>query len=91
MLLSLTLFSLLLHVKKEKNFLYRYLLAVAVPVVFGLYFVGFWLGLAATIHFVFLFSIIRFELFQNVFRLGLDTFLTFFYACLITPIMPVLG
>ncbi len=86
-LLSLTLFSLLLHVKKEKNFLYRYLLAVAAPVVLGLYFVGFWVGLAATIHFVFLFSIIRFELFQNIFRLGLDTFLTFFYACLITAII----
>ena len=86
-LLSLTMFSLLLHVKKEKVVLFQYLLAVALPVVFGLFLIGFWLGLAASVHFVFLFSIIRFELFQNVFRLGLDTFLTFFYACLITAII----
>lgn len=83
-LVSLTLLSLLLKVKNEKNLIYRYLFAAAIPTVFGLFLVGFWTGLSAFIHFIFLFSIIRFELFQNVFRLGLDTFLTFFYACLIT-------
>jgi two-component system, NtrC family, nitrogen regulation sensor histidine kinase NtrY len=86
-LLSLTLCSLILHVKNEKRKLYQYLFGFAVPVVFALFLIGFWFGLAGAVHFVFVYTIIRFELFQNVFRLGLDTFLTFFYACLITAII----
>ncbi|MBN7812260.1 two-component sensor histidine kinase [Algoriphagus sp. H41] len=83
-LLSLTLFSLLLSVRRDKRTYYRYLLLVGLPVLgIALYF-SIWFGLVWLIHLFFLFSIIRFELFQNVFRLGLDTFLTFFYACLIT-------
>lgn len=83
-LLSLTLFSLLFSHKKDKNIYYKYFALFGFPVLlFGGYF-DFWFGLAWLIHFIFLFSIIRFELFQNVFRLGLDTFLTFFYACLVT-------
>jgi two-component system nitrogen regulation sensor histidine kinase NtrY len=83
-LLSLTLFSLLLSVKNDKRPYYRFLILIGLPV-FGisLYF-SIWLGLVWAIHLLFLFSIIRFELYQNVFRLGLDTFLTFFYACLIS-------
>lgn len=86
-LVSLTLLSLLFHLKKEKGIYYRFLVFLAIPVMAACFMTGFWFGIASVIHFVFLFSIIRFELFQNVFRLGLDTFLTFFYACLITALI----
>ncbi len=83
-LLSLTLFSLLLSVRRDKRIYYNYLAAIGLPVLgIALYF-SIWLALVWLIHLFFLFSIIRFELFRNVFRLGLDTFLTFFYACLVT-------
>ena len=74
-LLSLTLISLLLHVNRDKSICYRFLLFWAVPVLVFCFVSGFWVGIAGLIHFIFLFTIIRFELFQNVFRLGLDTFL----------------
>ncbi|SDA54880.1 His Kinase A (phospho-acceptor) domain-containing protein [Algoriphagus alkaliphilus] len=83
-LLSLNLFSLLLSVKKEKQIYYRYLSGIGFPLLLVAGYYSFWLGVAGLIHLFFLFSIIRFELYQNVFRLGLDTFLTFFYACLVT-------
>ena len=82
-LLSLTLFSLLVSVKKEKRIYFKYIVAFSIPILMVASYFNFWLGLAFFIHFIFLFSILRFELFQNIFRLGLDTFLTFFYACLI--------
>ncbi|GAA0879761.1 HAMP domain-containing sensor histidine kinase [Algoriphagus jejuensis] len=83
-LLSLTMFSLLLSVRNDKIIYYKYLACVGLPVMGIALYVSFWLGLVWAIHLFFLFSIIRFELFQNTFRLGLDTFLTFFYACLAT-------
>ena len=39
------------------------------------------------IHLGFLVVVIRLELFRNAFKLGLDTFLTFFFACLVTAII----
>jgi signal transduction histidine kinase len=86
-LLSLTLFSLLLSVRKEKRVYYRYLIGLGLPVLIVASVFSFWLGVACLIHLIFLLSIVRFELFQNVFRLGLDTFLTFFYACLVTALI----
>ncbi|RIW17274.1 two-component sensor histidine kinase [Algoriphagus lacus] len=86
-LLSLTLFSLLLSVQKEKRTYYHYLAILGLPVLAIALFSSFWLGVIWLIHLIFLFTIIRFELYQNIFRLGLDTFLTFFYASLITAII----
>ncbi|WP_035455739.1 sensor histidine kinase [Algoriphagus terrigena] len=86
-LLSLTLFNLLLSVRKDKRIYYQYLLGIGLPILGIACYFSIWLGLVWLIHLFFLFSIIRFELFQNVFRLGLDTFLTFFYACLVTAII----
>lgn len=86
-LLSLTLSSLLQTVQKDKMVYYRYLASVGVPVLGVALYFGIWHGLVWMIHLLFLFSIIRFELFQNVFRLGLDTFLTFFYASLVTAVI----
>ena len=83
-LISLTLFSILFSLQKAKRIYAKYLLIIGTPILLAAFYFNFWFGLAWLIHFLFLFSIIRFELFQNVFRLGLDTFLTFFYACLVT-------
>lgn len=83
-LVSLTLFSLLFSVRRDKLIYYKFLGIIGVPILGLVLYFSFWLGVVWFIHLLFLFSIIRFELFQNVFRLGLDTFLTFFYACLVT-------
>lgn len=83
-LVSLTLFSLLLSVNPDKKIYYTYLGVIGFPILGIALFFSFWLGLVWAIHLLFQFSIVRFRLFQNVFRLGLDTFLTFFYACLVT-------
>lgn len=83
-LISLTLFSLLFSVEKNKLIYFRYMAFIGLPIILIAGYFDFWFGIAWLIHFIFLFSIVRFELFHNVFRLGLDTFLTFFYACLIT-------
>lgn len=83
-LLSLNLFSLLISFKENKALIYKYFGGVGVPVLLIAGYFNFWLGVVLLVHLFFLFSIVRFELFQNVYRLGLDTFLTFFYACLVT-------
>lgn len=86
-LLSLTLFSLLLSVWSDKSTYYRFFLAIGLPILGIAAYFSIWLGFVWMIHLIFLFSIVRFELFQNVFRLGLDTFLTFFYACLVSAVI----
>ncbi len=83
-LLSLNLFSLLSSIHKDKKKYYQLLGLLGLPILIVAGYFSFWFGVVWAIHLLFLFSIIRFELFQNVFRLGLDTFLTFFYACLLT-------
>lgn len=86
-LLSLTLFSLLFSVRNDKLTYYKYLFIIGLPILGAAVYINIWVGLVWLIHLIFLVSIVRFELFQNVFRLGLNTFLTFFYACLITAII----
>ncbi|MGX7835816.1 hypothetical protein ACWKSR_11760, partial [Campylobacter fetus subsp. venerealis] len=44
-------------------------------------------GVVWFIHLIFMVTIVRLELFRNAFKLGLDTFLTFFFACLVTGII----
>ncbi len=85
-LVSLTLFSLLLEVHPGKRAFYKWLMIIGLPVAVPLFIISIWVGVVWLIHLLFLATIIRFELFKNTFRLGLDTFLTFFFACLITAI-----
>ncbi|GAB3218148.1 two-component sensor histidine kinase [Algoriphagus aestuariicola] len=86
-LISLTLFGLLLSVRSDKRIYYNCILVIGLPILgIALYF-SIWVGLVWSIHLLFLFSIVRFQLFQNIFRLGLNTFLTFFYACLVSAIV----
>lgn len=83
-LFSLNLFSLLISMKQDKKLFYQSLGLIGISVLFVVGYYNFWLGIVWLIHLLFLFTVVRFELFQNVYRLGLDTFLTFFYACLVT-------
>lgn len=82
-LLSLSLMRLLLLGSLDKALHYRTLLIFALPVLAAFFFWSVWLGIAGLVHFLFLFSILRFDLFTNVFRLGLETFLTLFYGSLV--------
>ncbi len=81
--LSFSLLNLFLRVGTAKPRMYRVLLAVAGVGTVGLFVLNFWFGVAGLFHFLFLFSIIKFDLVANVYRLGLETFLTLFYASLV--------
>ncbi|MCE7055669.1 HAMP domain-containing histidine kinase [Algoriphagus sp. AGSA1] len=86
-LITLTLFSLLLQVNPVKKEYYQWLLFLGLPIGLTLLFFSVWAGVVWFIHLFFMATIIRLELFKNAFKLGLDTFLTFFFACLITAII----
>ena len=86
-LLSLTLVSLLIEVQSRKREYYQAFLLVGLPIAGVIFFFSFWGAVIWLIHLGFLSLIIKFELFKNVFRLGLETFLTFFFACLITAMI----
>ncbi|WP_425637440.1 sensor histidine kinase [Algoriphagus yeomjeoni] len=86
-LLSLTMFSLLLEVNKHKKVYYKWIAIVGLPIAAALFFFSLWGGTVWLIHLIFIVIIIRLELFKNAFKLGLDTFLTFFFACLVAAII----
>jgi signal transduction histidine kinase len=86
-LITLTLFSLLLVINPRKKAFYKWLVLIGLPVGGVLFFFNIWGGVVWLIHLGFLFAIIRLQLFKNAFKLGLDTFLTFFFACLVTAII----
>lgn len=82
-LLTITMSSLLVKLDPKKSQYYKFLLLLGFPIGAAL---AFFLPLSALVwflHISFIAVLIRFELFKNVFRLGLDTFLTFFFACLV--------
>ena len=81
--LSFTLLNLFIRGGSSKRLVYRTLLVVAGVCTLIFFFWNSWFGVAGLVHFLFLFSIIRFDLVANVYRLGLETFLTLFYASLI--------
>lgn len=83
-LFCLSLGSLLLELNAPKKIYFKYLLVAGLPIGLLDLFLSTWLGVAWFIHLIFLFLVIKFELFRNIFRLGLNTFLTFFFGCLIT-------
>ncbi|WP_296705082.1 ATP-binding protein [Algoriphagus sp.] len=83
-LISLTFISLILEINKNKNELYKGLLLIGIPVAGLIFPFSIWGGVVWVIHLGLISLVVRFELFRNVFKLGLDTFLTFFFACLMT-------
>ncbi len=82
--ISLSLIHLVTRGGSERRKVYRVLFLVAVVCLIGFFIWNFWMGIAGLIHFLFLISILRFDLVANVYRLGLETFLTLFYASLIS-------
>ena len=81
--LSFALINLFIRGGSSRQLMLR-VVAIVAAVCSVIFFVfNFWFGLAGMIHFLFLVSIIRFDLVANVYRLGLETFLTLFYASLI--------
>ncbi len=86
-LISLTLFSLLLQVNPIKKDYYKLIVLLGFPIGVSLFFFSVWAGVVWFIHLLFMATIVRLELFKNAFKLGLDTFLTFFFACLVTAII----
>jgi two-component system nitrogen regulation sensor histidine kinase NtrY len=73
--------------KEDKVYALKVLVLFSLPIV-ALLLLFNWVHLLAFItHIIFLVSIITFDLHKNVFKLGLNTFLTFFFACLITAII----
>lgn len=83
-LLTLSLFSVLTQIGHQAPVLNRWILIFGLVVGLPLVLVGVWWALAWAVHILFLISVVRFGLYQNVFRLGFNTFLTFFYAGLVT-------
>jgi signal transduction histidine kinase len=82
--ISLSLIHLVTRGGSDPSLVYRLFFLVAGLCSVGFFVWDFWLGVAGLIHFLFLVSIFRFDLVANVFRLGLETFLTLFYASLIS-------
>ena len=81
--LSLSLIHLVTRGGSDRRMVYRLLFLLSGLFLVGFFIWNFWLGVAGLIHFLFLVSILRFDLVANVYRLGLETFLTLFYASLI--------
>ncbi|MGY6744734.1 MAG: ATP-binding protein [Cecembia sp.] len=75
------------NTKEDKIYALKVLVIFSLPIVALLLFFN-WVHLLAFItHVIFLISIITFDLHKNVFKIGLNTFLTFFFACLISAII----
>ncbi len=71
----------------QKTYALKILLFFSMPILIGLAFLDLILLLVFLAHFILLISIVSFELYRNIFRLGLNTFLTFFFGCLIGAII----
>jgi two-component system, NtrC family, nitrogen regulation sensor histidine kinase NtrY len=87
-LFSILGLSLLLEVnQEEKTYALKILVIFSTPIVIFLAFFN-WIHLLAFLsHVIFLISIASFNLYRNIFKLGLNTFLTFFFACLVAAII----
>jgi two-component system, NtrC family, nitrogen regulation sensor histidine kinase NtrY len=72
---------------KDRTFALKVLLYFSIPVISILIYLDWILALVYFTHLIFLISIISFQLYNNIAKLGLNTFLTFFFACLIGAIV----
>ncbi len=74
-------------VENQKFYALKILILFSIPIVIALSFLDWMYLMVYFAHVIFLISIISFELHKNIFRLGLNTFLTFFFGCLIAAIV----
>jgi two-component system nitrogen regulation sensor histidine kinase NtrY len=88
LLFSIIALSLVLENQPfSKGYALKVLVLFSFPIVIGLSIINWIYLLVYLTHLIFLISIISFELHKNIFRLGLNTFLTFFFGCLISAIV----
>ncbi|MEY2705731.1 MAG: hypothetical protein RL407_1793 [Bacteroidota bacterium] len=85
--LCLCLIQLMRQRDAPKQHLYKFLALASIPLIILLFLWGPWMGIAALVHLLFLLAILRFDLYTNVFRLGLETFLTLFFASLMAAVL----
>ncbi len=71
----------------EKIDALKILVYFAVPFGFILAYYNWVYFIAFSAHFILLVSIVSFELYKNIFKLGFNTFLTFFFGCLIGAVV----
>lgn len=86
-LITLSLIHLLWVLEHRKLLFYKVIAIFGFPIFLILLYFSFWASIIWLIHLCFWVSAVRFELFKNITRLGLETFLTFFFTCLITAII----
>ncbi|WP_114751317.1 ATP-binding protein [Pleomorphovibrio marinus] len=79
LVLNMVLFKSPIDKKQALN----YLLYFSLPIAVGLFYFDRPLMVAFLVHFILLGSIIAFSLYNNLYKLELDTFLTFFFGCLL--------
>lgn len=86
-LMTLSLTKLLWGLEQRKHSFYRAIGIFGLPIFFTLLYFSFWASIIWLIHLSFWVAVVRFELFRNISKLGLETFLTFFFTCLITALI----
>lgn len=79
--------AILLVYSEQKKSAIHLLLLLHLPLAFFLFWYNWIWSIAVFIHLIFLASILGLELYRNVEKLGLSTFLTFFYGCLIAGLI----
>lgn len=71
----------------NKSYPLKVLLYFSIPFILVLAVMDMVLLIVFMAHFILLVSIVSFQLYDNVFKLGLNTFLTFFFGCLVGAII----
>jgi two-component system, NtrC family, nitrogen regulation sensor histidine kinase NtrY len=73
--------------KDKKSYPLKVLLLFSLPLVVVFSFLDFVLLIVYSSHLILLVSIVNFQLYNNLFKLGFSTFLTFFFACLVGAVI----
>ncbi|MEX2593427.1 MAG: ATP-binding protein [Anditalea sp.] len=71
----------------KKQYALKILIAFSLPIVAFLAFIDLIYLIPFLAHFILLVSMITFKLYKNLFSLGLNTFLTFFFGCLVGAVI----
>lgn len=88
LLFSILVMNLIMtHMGIGRRFALQVLLFFSIPTIGILLYLNWMLVLVFSAHLILVVSIITFRLYENVFTLGLNTFLTFFFGCLIGAVI----